>query len=233
MPVVSLALSPDLRAWRDLGLDWLYYPALEEESIPVDVDAACPNPALQADLPTERPARSNGAIPPDSAPTITDAEFVARLPDPWRRIFSRLRPAPLIWSYAELGQDLLENGDPRRSQLLKRLLGGLDLPRGSSAFLPLALSGIDPEERERAIFARLLRLLNGRMLILLGQEALALSPYAESRLQPYQAQIIDGRFLILLPDMRALQEDPARITAATAYLRSSLAKIKLPGLRQT
>jgi len=222
LPVVTLALSPDLRAWHDLGLTWLH----------CDVSIACAgHDALQSDLPTRLPDLPKEEAPP--APTSPDAEFVTRLPALWRQILNRLKPAPLVWSYAELGQDLLEKGDPLRSQLLKQLLGGLDLPRGSSAFLPLNLPGISPEEQEREIFARILHFLNGRMLILLGQKALDLSPYAASRLQPYQAQIIDGRLLILLPDMRALQEDPARITAATAYLRSSLAKIKLPGLRQT
>jgi hypothetical protein len=63
----------------------------------------------------------------------------AQLPAPWRALLEKTRPAPLVWTYEELGNDLLGNASAERSRCLRALLADLSLPRGSSAFWPLSL----------------------------------------------------------------------------------------------
>jgi hypothetical protein len=64
-------------------------------------------------------------------------------------------------------------------------------------------------------------------LILLGQAALALSPYAESGLKQYQESLLQGNLVLCLPDIRALSQDERTLTMAVGYLRSSLAGFNL------
>ncbi|MDL2316259.1 hypothetical protein LJC59_04185 [Desulfovibrio sp. OttesenSCG-928-A18] len=50
-----------------------------------------------------------------------------------------MRPAPIVWTYPELGADLTGTGSRERSDYLKRLIQALGLPKGSSSFWPLCL----------------------------------------------------------------------------------------------
>ncbi|MDR1686114.1 MAG: hypothetical protein LBR82_06720 [Desulfovibrio sp.] len=57
----------------------------------------------------------------------------------WRALLEKTRPAPLVWTYEELGSDLQGNASAERSRCLKALIAALALPRGSSSFWPLSL----------------------------------------------------------------------------------------------
>jgi hypothetical protein len=67
-------------------------------------------------------------------------------PPLWQFVLDRTRPAPLVWTYAELGTDLTRQGSRDRSELLRSLINQLQLPKGSSAFWPVWLPSRTPDE---------------------------------------------------------------------------------------
>jgi hypothetical protein len=154
------------------------------------------------------------------------------LPEPWKKILSLLSPAPLIWTYAELGWDLLVQGDARRRETLQKLLLGLRLRRGSSAFLPLKTPKAAPEDAagERAIFCWFLERLGGKIVILLGKEALEQGPYAGLDLGYFRETLSGGRVILSLPGLNELAEDEARLEATLAYMNASsiIAQQRIP-----
>ncbi|MDR2503210.1 MAG: hypothetical protein LBD82_02320, partial [Deltaproteobacteria bacterium] len=198
----------------------IYAQQAEKTSPLAPPNAITRSAALQIDPPYPQ------AIPEaSSAPLTLDS-----LPVPWRQIYEKIKPAPIIWTYMELAHDLLEDGDPERRELFKRIIRSLNLPKGSSSFLPLQLPGLAPEEKrlEGDIFIRFLRHLGCRILIILGQVSLENSPYSAAGLGHYQGRILSGRLVHLLPDPQSMLRDHGKVEAAILYLRSSLASINLP-----
>jgi len=225
LPVNPLALLPDLRPWHEAGLSFLYHaqstalPPCDEYNPGPAAVSAHSQPSAHTPKAAEKPAVSSET---PSLPVEQPASM--RLPPPWQRMLERIKPAPVIWTYAELGRDMLEQGHAARSNLLRRMLSELKLPLGSNTFLPLTLPGLDPKDqsRERDIFAWMFQRLGGKVLILLGQSALALSPYAESDLQQYQEKILQGNLVLCLPDMDNLIQNERTLAMALGYLRSAL-----------
>lgn len=68
---------------------------------------------------------------------------VARDPlseEPWQRVLARVpSTASIVWTYAELGNDLLGAPDKQRGQLWRRVIAALRLPPGTVGFVPFAL----------------------------------------------------------------------------------------------
>lgn len=181
---------------------------------------------------------SNSAVSPD-APTgpASDATPTAQsnqarpasavLPEHWRALAPKLRPAPVIWTYLELGQDLLVKGDPARSNTLKELISSLGLQKGTSSFLPLSVPQGAQDGSEAWCFQSLLGQLGGRVVIVLGADSLAKSPYAANGLACFQERIVQGRMVLCLPSFAELLADPDRFQATKVFLRSAFTKINI------
>jgi hypothetical protein len=144
--------------------------------------------------------------------------------------------APLLWTYAELGQDLRGDGDPARSAGLKELIGRLQLPRGSSAFWPLTLTEGWPQDLEAdsappeaCFFLHGLSRLRPRAVILFGEQSCLLSGLAFSSRLPFTQQVKDGRLFLLLPAWSELLADEKLRERSFAYLQAAL--FSLPALR--
>lgn len=154
---------------------------------------------------------------------------VQALPGPWQKLMQKLRPAPVIWAYAELGHDLMLQGDPKRSAILKHMIGGLRLPAGTSSFLPLNVPGMDAAENEleKTLFWQVLNHLKGRVVVILGQQSFAASPFAAAKLNVFQEQVLGGKLVLCLPDLATLQKDSAMLDSTIIYLRSALQRINL------
>lgn len=98
-------------------------------------------------LPHPAPKARAAVAPSAAAPVFSPAPSPDMWPEPWRQLLLKAKPAPLLWSYAELAVDLLEpTGESRaRSGILRALINDLNLPKGTSTFWPLlAPSGIAP-----------------------------------------------------------------------------------------
>ncbi|MDL2285332.1 hypothetical protein LJB93_01150 [Desulfovibrio sp. OttesenSCG-928-F07] len=154
---------------------------------------------------------------------------VQALPGPWQKLMQKLRPAPVIWAYAELGHDLMLQGDPKRSAILKHMIGGLRLSAGTSSFLPLNVPGMDAAENEleKTLFWQVLNHLKGRVVVILGQQSFAASPFAAAKLNVFQEQVLGGKLVLCLPDLATLQKDSAMLDSTIIYLRSALQRINL------
>lgn len=175
------------------------------------------------------------AIPQTTATVIADKmpeqPANAKLPEHWEAVLSKVKPAAVIWTYKELGEDLFVQGNPERREALKELIGSLGLKGGTSAFLPVILPssapGADQDGSEAWCFGALLSRLNGRILVSFGPEALALSPYAALGLAPFNEKIVQGRMVLCLPSFADILSSRERFEATKVFLRSAFAKINI------
>jgi hypothetical protein len=156
----------------------------------------------------------------------------ALLPAAWQKIFAKVKPAPIAWTYPELGQDLLLQGDFRRSAVLKELIQSLHLKKGSSAFWPASLPDCAGEGNLDAdnytlpdgldIFCAGLDYLGAKYLIVLGPDSLQGTAYARLTLKPFTGQIHNGRLILPLPSFDLLLADKMKLDTVTKFLRSIL-----------
>ena len=240
MAVNPVNLCADLQAWHSAGLSFLYFPELDarmllnapKKSRPAPARARPPAPV---NVPASAPAQVSETTSQKTAMNIAEAGGSigpdTKLPAHWSAVLDRVNPAPIVWTYLELGQDLFVQGDPGRSRALKELIGGLGLKGGTSAFLPVLLPASPPEAAkdgsEAWCFGAVLSRLNGRILVSFGSEALALTPYAALRLEPFHEKIVQGRIVLCLPSFAEILAAPARFEATKVFLRSAFAKINI------
>lgn len=72
-----------------------------------------------------------------SAHAASDDYSSMLLEDPWKGFLAKIPSYPrTVWTYWELGTDFGGAADQRRSQLLRRLVGALEWPKGSVGFWP-------------------------------------------------------------------------------------------------
>ncbi|MDR2123972.1 MAG: hypothetical protein LBP38_03185 [Desulfovibrio sp.] len=180
-----------------------------------------------------------GALP-------TAAQFSA----PWRALLEKTQPAPLVWTYEELGCDLQGTPSAQRSHCLKALIAELRLPRGSSAFWPLCLpspaagtgTAAGADEVKNAVregevlsartagegvdvcaeFVAGVGLLGAGAVLYFGTAAVLRSGFALTIRTPYTQQMAGGIQHILLPALSVLAEGAEQAEKAVTYLRSVL-----------
>lgn len=190
--------------------------------------------------------RANETYPQENSPSLTPTSLDAReavqgvskkidapeMPESWKRLLERTQAAPLLWTYAELGSDLHAQGNSEeslmRSQVLRSLIGGLSLPKGSSCFWPITLSDDWAEAlrqgqpvQDTVFFHLGLECITPKSIVLFGRHSAALAGlHADLRL-PFTQQIAHKKLLVLLPSFADLQVSKAAQAKATAYLRSA------------
>lgn len=264
MAVNSLNLLATLRPWRSAGIGHLlasedavplgedrteqFIPAPFAEYSPA-ADAPAPSLSPPPSAPP-RVARSAGQASPSSPPKLhsqsgtpqpaSKAAIGQRVlppkdwPEPWRQLIQKVRPAPLLWSYAELAGDLLApvEDSKARSSLLRALINDLLLPKGTSTFWPLCATPEDAPEAELSgkapflcspFFSAGLALLNPKIIIIFGAEGGDSMPAPA----PYTQGIVSGRAFVYLPPLAALSALPAQQHRAAAFLRSMVNQYSL------
>ncbi len=158
-----------------------------------------------------------------TVPTVAATEFLSAA----RQELLRHTPAaPLLWTYPELGPDLVGRGAPRRSACLRALIGGLSLPKGTSCFWPPALP--DEGSEAPAQFLSGVALLRPKAIILFGAECLPMCGLPPVLNAPYTDAIITGRLALLLPSMVELSSLDSLPPACMDFLAASFAGF--PGL---
>ena len=160
-------------------------------------------------------------------------------PQAWQGILARTRSAPLIWTYAELGEDLSGKGDQARSACLKQIIGSLQLPKGSSTFWPLRLTGYSasliasPEapqtghNEQSRFFQEGLSLLTPKVVVMLGADAITLSGLDVPLSLPFTQVIHRGVLYMLLPDFTTLLSKSSLKERACVFLRTALGGLRL------
>ena len=212
MAVAPLSLSPRWQLWRAAGLGGL----LLEEAV-------------------ARPAQTSAPLPVKQDKAALDPPALLRTddwPGPWQRILEKVKPAPIAWSYAELGKDLLLASNPERSAALREIIAHLRLPKGSSTFWPACLpEGVAAETALKSapqdFFRAGLDLLEVRFLVVFGPGALRGSVYGRLRLTPFSEQVSEGRLVLALPEFASLLAERSRLNKVISFLDSVFSRFLL------
>ncbi|WP_290925396.1 hypothetical protein [Halodesulfovibrio sp.] len=183
--------------------------------------------------PQARPPRGQqqeqrpNAVPPRAMPSLVihpTNKPPEEWPQQWQGYWNKVQiPSPVVWTYWSLGDDLSGHADPKRRDVLKRLISSLNLPRGTSSFWPVASSGDTPDSLTAApeIYLAGLRRLRPRYSVVFGSKALK-SFMPDSKLRPYLFTQFLGHRLIALPDVDYLVKSPNMLAPVIAYLRTAI-----------
>ncbi len=176
-----------------------------------------PQPAGRAQAPSPPPGRPCGGV---------DASV---WPENWQKVLPAKRSCPMLWSYPELGRDLLLKEGPgckERSACFRGIFERLSLFRGTSVFWPMAL----PDESGNMVsnpemFLSGIKLLNPKAVLLCGPEAVSASRLGLDFSHTYDERLSGGRLFILFPSTGQLIENRQAFDAACEYLQSRFAEI--------
>lgn len=226
-------VNPAAGIWLARGLHHLLMP----EDLP-----ASPGSSQSAPTPGQRPQCKRPArISPAHADPARPVQEPKRNPEwkplpeaswpaAWREQYGHTKRGKIVWTYADIGKDLLagRNPDPsesveltqaraRRSQMLRKLLGALKYPAGTHTFWPCKLEdSVQPD-----LFWSGVRALGSRGVIILGEECAA--SLLGSSASPFTSRIFRSHKAIVL---RALEDYSERDhDSIISFLRSILAQI--------
>lgn len=181
----------------------------------------------QARAPHGQQEQHQNAVPPRAMPSLVihpTNKSPEEWPQQWQGYWSKVQvPSPVVWTYWSLGDDLSGHADPKRREVLKKLISSLNLPRGTSSFWPVASSGDTPDSLTAApeIYLAGLRRLRPRYSVVFGSKALK-SFMPDSKLRPYLFTQFLGHRLIALPDVDYLVKSPNMLAPVIAYLRTAI-----------
>lgn len=184
-------------------------------------------PAVQHQPRSQRPVSHSTAVPPRAMPSLVihpTNKPPEEWPEQWQGYWNKVQiPSPVVWTYWSLGDDLSGHADAKRREILKKLIGSLNLPRGTSSFWPVAASGVVAGDLTPApeIFLAGLRRLRPRYSVVFGSKALK-SFMPDSTLRPYLFTQFLGHRLIALPDVDYLVKSPNMLAPVVAYLRTAI-----------
>lgn len=190
------------------------------------VSGSAASASREAHAPAVREA--NGSVA--AAVTFAFAEDLpaspAQWPTPWCDWFMQCVPAPVLWTYHELGADVTGTGHSQeRSAFLKRLIADLALPKGSSVFwpssMPPAAGDLSPVPHA-PLFAAGLRLLQPRVVVVFGDAALE-DMEMRGRVPPFGQIMVEGKILVRLPDIGELLRGDAQRSSVISLLRALFA----------
>jgi hypothetical protein len=166
--------------------------------------------------------------PPPQASSMPPEQW----PPQWQAAWSKIPgPAPVVWTYWSLGDDLCGNANAERGALLRKIIGSLRLPRGTSAFWPVALPAAPAPDEHAAplqanpeIFLAGINRIRPRRVFAFGSRALrSFAPHCG--LRPYQFVHYNGFRLYAMPDIDYLLESPAPVEAVISCLKVALQKV--------
>lgn len=196
--------------------------------------------AVRPSPPPLRPAAASPQPVPALRPATPSRPAFASLdpeqwPGQWQKLFAKAKPAPVLWTYRELGLDLLGGGEAARGALFRRLLSDLRLPKGTSAFWPTAApqeplgsanaaagSDFGSLEANAPVFWAGMALLKPRVMVVFGVAALQDMGLNAADFPLFQQQILEGKLLVHVPDMRHLLANEAHLMPALSLLKAVL-----------
>ena len=257
MAVTPVSLGPSLRAWAQAGVTHILCDGLASDAERASMSRqgvmhtspASPHSREQEKKTDAGQARDrNGARSQSldkpgvvsektSAPAFSPCTSVpddrATWPEPWRGLIAKASPAPILWTYFELGTDLAGiERSADRSAFFRNLLSELRLPRGSSAFWPCAM----PEEEAGAgrvqlagnppLFAAGVAHLSPRAVVVFGERALAAIGLT-GQAKYFRQIMVDGKLLLLLPEIEELLLNAGQRASSVSLLRAVFGSLAL------
>ena len=157
---------------------------------------------------------------------------VKQWPTVWQQAFAKAAPAPILWSYAALGEDLGGKANPARGACLRGIIGSLQLPKGTSSFwAPAVLNGQGQLEGNASLFLSGIKLLRPKLVIAIGQDSLtSFAPHVSLTL-PFTQELYQGMLVVLLPDFASLISRADLVEKSIIYLRACVSTIPSINLR--
>lgn len=234
MAVNPLSLAESLRPWRVAGVTHFLREVLgEDDTAAPQAGEFQPGVRLEVSVLEQAQEHSPAAAPEPAPEPLKEGNDRARpevrqdtWPEAWQALFARTKPAPVLWTYPELGLDLSGQGSKLRSAHLRELIGQLQLPRGSSTFWPLCLAAEENATKTEAdIFKGGLILLQPKVVVLIGPRSMPLADLNIDLHMPFTQQIFQGMLFVLLPEFAAILESASLADKASVFLRSALARI--------
>ncbi|MFP4212546.1 MAG: hypothetical protein ACLFRL_00395 [Desulfohalobiaceae bacterium] len=139
----ALDLPHQLRNWRKCGLRLVFGAPACQEAAPVQQGTA-----------------------------RWEEEF--RPPEPWLGVWNSISrlPCPLLWTYQELGPDLLSPGQTQRQELFAKICRHMEVPADCIVFWPLSEHARQGTKARLDIFWQGVRLIKPRYLLVFGQQAM-------------------------------------------------------------
>lgn len=186
--------------------------------------------AVPAALSPSSPARQPAPATPLPSPKphkqkATHSHQEPEFPPPWdacwQKVYRDQRPAlSIVWTYFQLGHDLLHAPDPSRRRVLGQLIGSMPWEKGTVRFWPVAVPHDNRLVVNVGLFWRGLRALGAKTVCCFGGECrslfakeLAVPILPDQSFLPYRS----GAFLFL-PDLGAMSKDEAMFAAARSIL---------------
>lgn len=186
-----------------------------------------PVPANPQGIPVPRP----GAPARPASTNLDPSQWSVQ----WQKLFAKAKPAPVVWTYRELGLDLLGVGEAARGTLFRRLLSDLRLPKGTSAFWPTAApqelftggdaateSSLGSLEADAPVFWAGMTLLKPRVIVIFGAAALRDIGLDAADFPLFQQRIFEGKLVVHMPDMGHLLANEAHLIPALSLLKAVL-----------
>ena len=178
------------------------------------------------------PPRSGTRTQPSSPEHFREPplhESVAPLvwPKEWETLRTEAKPGKVVWTYAELGNDLQHratSGQDERRAFLRRLLSAKPtFPQGTHTFWPYCLREEDVADANayeiRNLFWAGVHSLGGRIVIVLGQKA---ASFLLGKTLPYTQMRTHGVHVTVFQDIAQLNGDSALYEKMERMMRSVL-----------
>lgn len=176
--------------------------------------------APQAQVPS--PHQALGQAEKTLSPAHTPLALLDNLPQPWSTFAAKSKAGrPLLWTYQELGLDLLGKGSASRSNTIKKIITTLKLPAGSSNFWPHSVPQQTPQgqefKQEPSFFEQGFNALEPQFLLVFGKpSAEAIIPNINCL--PYSYTHYNNKVLIYLPCLEEL-EDSQKLRKSVEFLQ--------------
>ena len=146
-------------------------------------------------------------------------------PEAYQTYFQRLSPAPVVWCYEALGDDLFGNANPQRSDCLKRLIGDLHFPKGTSVFWPPRLPDVADVDLSQRVLLQALQELFPKLVISVGSGPVLSLLYGSESPLPFTQRLLKGHMVVFLPDFQDLAENTSLFTQSVLYLRAIVSQL--------
>ena len=178
-------------------------------------------------------ARATPAATPATAPATTPKATPVQRPLPsaawpqaWKNAWTKTGFArPFLWTYEQLGEDLLGTPDPERREILQRLLGALNLGPVHN-FWPFS----EPDGQgalrlqPKIFFEGLTRLAPKCVIFLGGQEIAGITAPGVPELFKLMSYQDTGVFCVHFPDIHELAANPALLQQMAGLFEQRLSR---------
>lgn len=136
------------------------------------------------------------------------------VPIEWEPFFKDyVKPAKVVVTYFELGNDLSGRASVLRRQILKKILAQLGWPRGTVAYWPIAIPIRGKLEVFLDVFWQGVRMMNATSLICFGTTAL--SHLSATELQSCQPLLCGGLPCFVFPELEEFESMAPEVFLST------------------